>query len=110
MKLLVTGGRDFKDKALLHRVLDLLRPTIVIHGAARGADTLAHEWAVERGVEAIPVRAPFAYMGPWAGKARNAHMLNNYAPDLVLACPGGDGTADCVYAAKLRGIPVLEIR
>jgi hypothetical protein len=48
MKLLVCGGRDFEDAETLTRSLDEIDNdrspiTEVIHGAARGADSLAGE-------------------------------------------------------------------
>jgi hypothetical protein len=36
-------------------------------------------------------------------------MLKEGNPDLVLACPGGKGTEDCVRQAKALGIPVLRL-
>ena len=49
MRVLVCGGRDFADSALLYGVLDELNRTktiiCVIEGDARGADRLAGQWA-----------------------------------------------------------------
>ena len=57
MKVLVCGGRDFSNAALLTSVLDDLHHargfTLLIHGGARGADALAAQWA---GLRQIPVR------------------------------------------------------
>ena len=51
MRVLVCGGRDFADSALLYGVLDELNRTktiiCVIEGDARGADRLAGQWAAE---------------------------------------------------------------
>lgn len=58
MRLLVCGGRDYTDKAAAWAALDRAHRkravSLVIHGAARGADTLGAAWAQERG---IPVQA-----------------------------------------------------
>jgi SLOG family YspA-like protein len=49
MRVLVCGGRDFADSALLYGVLDELNRTktiiCVIEGDAPGADRLAGQWA-----------------------------------------------------------------
>lgn len=108
-KVLVTGGREYANKVALTLVLDELRPTCIVHGAADGADTLAHEYAAERTIKEIACPAPFLYLGPYAGMMRNIYMLDNHRPDIVVACPGGTGTANCVKNALLRGIPVRRV-
>jgi hypothetical protein len=49
MRVLVCGGRQFGDRDMLRAALDRLSKdrgfSLVISGGARGADTLAEEWA-----------------------------------------------------------------
>lgn len=56
MRVLVTGGRDYSDRATVFRELDKLHAELtictLIHGAATGADSLADAWSKSRGVEA----------------------------------------------------------
>jgi hypothetical protein len=57
--VLVCGGRDYDDRGRLYNVLDRLNYLYrgflcVIHGAARGADTLAAEWAEASGIPTLP--------------------------------------------------------
>jgi hypothetical protein len=113
-RVLVCGGRDFCDAARIWSVLDhYLREadnfSCVIHGAARGADSIAGEWAVARSlpVEAFP--ADWTGLGRGAGPIRNAQMLREGKPTLVIAFPGGTGTRDMVARSKRAGVPVLEI-
>ena len=113
MKILVCGGRTFSDWALLSDSLDVIRSKHeideVIHGAAPGADTLADTWARSRG---IPVRrfiARWMTEGRAAGPLRNARMLAEGKPDVVIAFPGGKGTADMKERAFQAGIEVVEI-
>ena len=112
MKLLVCGGRDFTDRAAVFAALDRAdakRPVmLLIHGAARGADTLAGEWAAARGVTVAECPADWQTHGKAAGSIRNQQMLGLYAPDGVVAFPGGSGTADMVRRARGAGIPVWE--
>lgn len=53
-KVLVCGGRDFDHRATVYAKLDRLHPDrpfgAVIASGSRGADTLAAEWAKNRGV------------------------------------------------------------
>jgi len=112
--VLVCGGRDFANYALLERVLDrrhgMLTFTRVVHGAARGADTMAGRWAAERGVPFVSYPANWETYGKRAGPLRNTEMLQLEKPDLVIAFPGGKGTADMVGKAHTAGVRVIRIR
>lgn len=107
-RVVVTGGRDFADAAAVQlALLAALRPgDTLVHGGAAGADALCARWARTHGyaVEAWP--AKWAEHGRAAGPRRNAAMLDAGARVLV-AFPGGRGTADCVRQARRRNIPVL---
>jgi hypothetical protein len=111
--VVVTGGRDYDDRATLYRELDAfrkLRPIwLLVQGGQKGADTLAKEWAIERGVTYQTVNANWDRYGRAAGPIRNRAMLEAHKPDYVVAFPGHDGTANCVRQARARGIPVLEV-
>ena len=55
MRLLVTGARAWKDKQLLRDALDLVHVhttwvTSIVHGGAKGADSMAGAWARSRDV------------------------------------------------------------
>jgi len=107
LRVLVCGGRDFNNAAMLARAMAALpsKPSVVIHGAARGADTLAGQWAKEAGVPVEVYPAEWAAHGRKAGALRNAEMLAKGKPDFVLAMPGGSGTAHMVSIARLAGVP-----
>lgn len=112
MKLLVCGGRDYHDRDAVFAALDRAhakRPiTMVIHGAASGADRLAGEWADDRGVLSASVKALWDKHGrKAAGPIRNRGMLT-LLPDGVVAFPGGNGTADMIGAARAAGLNVWE--
>lgn len=111
-RILVTGGRNYANVRLLTRTLDDLARTraiaVIIHGNAPGADSLAAEWARR---SRVPVEA---YPADWrrgkgAGPERNARMLAEGKPDLVVAFPGGRGTADMVRRARAAGVRVVEV-
>lgn len=80
----------------------------VVEGDARGADRLAGEWAYRRGVENIKFCAEWEKLGRKAGPIRNQLMLDEGEPDLVVAFPGGRGTADMMMRARSAGVEVIE--
>ena len=109
-RLLVCGGRDFKDKETLKRAMKKLHPTTVITGAARGADTLADEIAESEGIPRIIFPANWSGEGKAAGHIRNARMLSEGKPDYTLACPGGSGTKSMVDKSLKAGTPVIFLK
>lgn len=110
-RLLVCGGRDYADRKRLFSVLDALQPypTVVIHGAARGADSLAGEWARVRDIAERPFPADWKTHGKGAGFIRNRQMLIEGQPTFVVAFPGGRGTGNMIKLAKAAGVPVMEV-
>lgn len=110
MKLLVCGGRRYDDAAELYRRLDHLKPDLVITGGATGADRLAQNWACDRGIPCMVFPPAWECLGTRAGSVRNGWMLLHGRPDMVLAFPGGPGTADMVSRAVRAKVMVQEVR
>jgi hypothetical protein len=113
MRVLVTGGREFEDRTRLVEVLDRLHQergvTSLIHGAAKGADTLAGEWAESHGISVLACPADWRRYRRAAGPIRNKQMLIEHSPDLVVAFPGGTGTAHMISLAEKAGVEVVHI-
>lgn len=100
------GGRDFTDRGRVQDALqELPADAVLVHGDGSGADRLAAQvWAAAgRMHEAHP--ADWARYGKAAGVIRNREMVDS-GVDLVLAFPGGTGTADTVARATAAGVPV----
>ncbi|MEO9297603.1 DUF2493 domain-containing protein [Devosia alba] len=112
-RVLVCGGRDYNDTARVFAVLDKLHDyagiDVIIEGGARGADSCGKEWGFRRMVEVETYLADWENQGAFAGPARNKRMLDEGKPDLVIAFPGGRGTADMVRKARRAGVEVVEI-
>lgn len=111
LTVLVCGGRDYADRQRVFGVLDFNRAKIamVVHGAAKGADTFAGMWAAENDVPCLRVPAKWAVHGKKAGAIRNVLMLKLGKPDLVVAFPGGKGTAMMIAMAEKAGVRVIDI-
>lgn len=113
MRVLVCGGRDFNDCGLIFDTLDsLARAEIVdciIEGDVPGADRIAGAWAKRRRVDLNLYPADWRKHGRAAGPIRNQQMLDAGKPHMVIAFPGGTGTADMVRRARAAGVPVREV-
>ena len=113
-RILVCGGREYANQKLVDQTLDDLQPTQIIHGAARGADSLAGSYARRRRIPCIPFPAHWTRQNGTtdygAGIERNKRMLNSAKPDLVLAFPGGDGTRHMVSYARSKGYTVQIVQ
>src|SRR5688500_9769837 len=128
-RILVCGGRDFNNKELLYTTLDniclergwctppdkrdeygnWLPEVHIISGMARGADTIAVDWAVVNFCNWSEYPADWARYGKSAGPIRNLQMLEEGKPDLVVAFPGGRGTTNMVKLARDACFEVIEV-
>ncbi len=119
MRVLVCGGRDYSDFDRVKAVLDeyaaragMLRTVLtIIEGGASGADRLAALWCDMNpsNLHHITEPADWSAHSKAAGPIRNQKMIDEHNPHLVLAFPGGKGTADMVRRARAAGIEVREI-
>ena len=97
-------GRDYTNKAVIRTTMEawLEAGDSIIHGGAPGADMLAAEVAQELGIPARAYPADWRKHGRAAGPIRNQLMLDDGKPDIVVAFPGGKGTADMIRRAMGR--------
>lgn len=113
MKILVCGGRTYSDRLHLFETLDALHAKkpieLLINGGANGADSLAADWAASRSVPCHTEYAKWRKYGKEAGPRRNRAMLV-YEPDLVVAFPGGIGTASMCHLAEKAGVKVRKVK
>jgi hypothetical protein len=113
LRVLVCGGRDWRDAEHVEMTLDRLRAArgpfdCLIHGGARGVDRIAGKWARKNGVLEWDFLPEWHRAGTHDGAARNQLMIALALPELVIAFPGGRGTADMVERAKAAGVEVIE--
>ena len=110
--ILICGGRDYRDWDAFRLAIRTVLKAVdgeelrIVHGGATGADAMAAKWAEEHGCECVAYEADWRREGRSAGPRRNQRMLDNEHVSLVVAFPGGRGTADMVRRAEAKGIQV----
>lgn len=86
MKIIIAGGRDFKDYELLKRICNDILPEFknvsLVSGTARGADRLGERYAEENGYKVEKFPANWKRNGKAAGYMRNIEMAK-YADGLI---------------------------
>ena len=108
-RVIFCGGRDYNDLQMVEAVFEAIKPTFVITGGAPGADTLCDEFAKKMGIDRVVYPANWVKLDKAAGPARNARMLLDGRPDLVVAFPGGAGTADMISKATSMDVHVKKV-
>ena len=114
-RVLVCGGRDFgRRDYVANALLELEAKTgpwsVLIQGYGGDVDSEAEIYATGRFyMKGLGFRADWHKYGKAAGPIRNQRMIDEGRPDLVIAFPGGRGTADMVRRALLAGVRVIEV-
>lgn len=126
IRILVTGSRyiDAVSERLVRDVLngvlmeidkpyalgsgDVRPDVVIVHGGARGVDSVAENWTINRhphGITAERHSAEWDEYGKRAGMVRNGQMVSLGA-HLCLAFPRkvSPGTWNCIYQAVSAGI------
>jgi predicted Rossmann-fold nucleotide-binding protein len=128
MLVVVTGGRNYANMQMITDVLDFVHRaepiTGLINGLANGADSLCRKWAVNNNVTPMDFPAKWEdihVMGAVirnrrdgtkynvvAGFQRNQAMVDAGA-QMVVAFPGGNGTADMMARCEKAKLLLLQI-
>jgi hypothetical protein len=110
VKVIIAGGRDFKDYDLLCQKTDyyLSRQSEIeiVSGTAKGADKLGERYAEERQYPIKRFPADWGSFGKRAGYIRNTEMAE-YADALIAFWNGeSKGTEHMINLAKEKSLKV----
>lgn len=102
----VIGSRNFHDEPYLFHILDQFCIRQIVSGGARGADTMAKRYAVQRGIAMIELRPDWRRYGRGAGLRCNQDVVE--AAECVIAFWDGRsrGTGHAISLARAVGKPV----
>ena len=106
MNIAIVGGRDFSDYTLLKESLSAYIsiysgiPDNIVSGGAKGADTLAAQFAAEMDIPLLVFKPDYQKYGRGATLVRNTQIIEN--ADVVFAFWDGQskGTKDSITKAK----------
>ena len=113
MKVIIAGGREFKDFTIIKKYCDIfLKDEIdikIVSGGASGADYLGQLYAIGYEYEIKTFPANWFKYGKSAGPRRNKEMAE-YA-DMLIAFWDGEskGTKNMIKTAKEKGLLVNVI-
>lgn len=116
-RILVCGSRDYDNYPKIYNTLksymtlsslDSMYKVVVIEGECKGADLLAKKAALKLGYDVLAYPAEWDKYGKAAGPIRNAQMLTEGKPDLVLVfhpnISKSKGTLNMINLTKKAGI------
>jgi len=116
-KVIVAGGRDFKNYNLLEKKLDVLlsnkvsdHTIVIVSGGANGADKLGERYAKKRNYKVDKFPADWDKYGKRAGYLRNEEMAKH--GDVLVAFWDGvsRGTGHMINIMKRLNKPVKIVR
>lgn len=130
LRLVVTGSRNFRSERIareyIFEAIDAFRATTessfdrrkvdwttlehvtLIHGKARGFDTICANIAAECGMSVLGIGADWdGHIGRDAGTSRNWQLIIEGKPNYGLVGPGEYGTGHMTGVLRSSGIPFL---
>jgi hypothetical protein len=112
MRTIIAGSRTATNYDDLLRAIQAApwKPTLVISGAARGADALGERWACENAVLLLRVPAEWDTHGRRAGYLRNLEMAKQAQALIALWDGSSRGTAHMIETARSNRLPVFVWR
>lgn len=111
MRVIVCGGRNFRNSTFIENHLNTINITEMACGGAPGVDEIAYNWAKSKNIPVKVFPAEWDKFGPAAGPIRNKKMLEEFKPDCVIGFlyGSGPGTANMLNQAQKAGIGILKI-
>ena len=112
LTVLFCGSRDWRDEKPIQQAIGQLADgAVVVHGGARGADSIAARLACRRGLAVKVYPASWGRYGRAAGVKRNQQMLDEERPDVVYAfrLAGSRGTSDMIDRARRAEVEVVVV-
>lgn len=108
MRLAIIGSRDCPTIDISRYVPEI--PDTIVSGGARGADTLAREYAMKNNIPLLEFLPKYAVYGRKAPIMRNIQIVNNCDSLLAFWDGTSQGTKFTIDYARRKGIPCKIVR
>lgn len=118
MKILISGARSLSDNKTyteLEKALKNLNPTTILHGGAKGVDTLAAQYATQNKLPQTVIKPDYTKGGKYAPLLRNTELVKQadkviciYAADRIRKGGTGDTYKKAMKAGKLAAELIPE--
>jgi hypothetical protein len=107
MKIAIIGSRTFDNYSLLQETLKLYKSkiTLIVSGAAKGADSLGEKWALENNIKTLIFPANWNKYGKRAGFIRNEDIIKNCDCVIAFWDNKSKGTAHSISLCEKYNIP-----
>ena len=111
MKIGVVGSRDFDDYKKLEKELNKIEGiTEIVSGGAKGADTLAREFAEKNDIKLTEFKPDYEQYGRGAPIRRNKKIVE-YSDQIIAFWDGESrGTKNTIDIAEKQDKPITIIR
>lgn len=114
-RVIIAGGRDFADYALLSEKMDnylsgIMDDIFIVCGQARGADSLGEQYAKEHGYQVNYFPANWKRFGKSAGYIRNTEMAKNADALVAFWDAASLGTKHMIATAEQLRLDVRVVR
>lgn len=113
-KLLISGSRTIRDRAKVFQAIDEMisltlngEDVTIIEGGAKGVDTLAREFAIERNIPYEEHPADWDKNGRAAGYIRNVEMVKEADVALIIWDGKSKGTAHAMKKCEKKGVKYM---
>lgn len=114
-KLIVAGGRDFRNKEALKTALETVAEydltnylVSIVSGMARGADALGYQFAIDNSVAVYQFPAKWDIHGKAAGMIRNEEM-GKFADGALIFWDGqSKGTKHMIKTMRALNKPIWQ--
>tara|TARA_B100000614_G_C14235815_1_gene364403 strand:- start:132 stop:470 length:339 start_codon:yes stop_codon:yes gene_type:complete len=111
MKIGVVGSRNFDDYKKLEKELNKIEGiTVIVSGGAKGADTLAREFAEKNDIKLTEFKPDYEQYGRGAPIRRNKKIVE-YSDQIIAFWDGESrGTKNTIDIAEKQDKPIIIIR
>lgn len=118
VKVGISGSRTIVDKELIFSTLDFYlsrfikegEDLIIVHGNAKGVDSLCEQWAQENKIKTEIYLPEYDKFHPKLAPIKRNQQIVDASDYLIGITTGSSGTASTIKMAEKKGIPIKIVK